>query len=151
MNYLNTDMMYICPKCKNILASSAEEKPICNCCGNTMLLTNVTTQEYLDNEKTDDWIVEQYSNGTYDNQDYIKNTLPSIPLPPPPKQTVSSPVNTESYTFHYVVSFLIPFLGFILGANMLSSTDFKRQSVGKTCIILGVASVIISGIIFFSV
>lgn len=52
----------------------------------------------------------------------------------------------RSYTFHCVISFLIPLIGFILGAIMLGKDDEEEVSVGKMCIILGIASIVISAI-----
>lgn len=53
----------------------------------------------------------------------------------------------ESYLFQYIVSFLIPLIGFILGACLLSKDNATDKSFGKTCITIGIASVIIWGII----
>lgn len=53
----------------------------------------------------------------------------------------------HSYTFQYVISFLIPLVGFILGAILLSKDDEEEKSAGKSCIILGIVAVIISTII----
>ena len=55
--------------------------------------------------------------------------------------------DSESYTFQYVFSFLIPLIGFILGAIMMSKDDEEKVGVGKKCIILGILSIIISTII----
>ncbi len=57
--------------------------------------------------------------------------------------------NTSSHAFQYVFSFLIPIIGFILGAILLSKDDDNEKSAGKTCIILGLLSTIISVIIVF--
>ncbi len=48
------------------------------------------------------------------------------------------------YTFHYLASFFIPIVGFILGAMLLSKDDELVRDKGKNCIWLGVASVIIT-------
>ena len=53
----------------------------------------------------------------------------------------------QSYGFQYVFSFLIPLIGFILGAILLSKDNETERSVGKTCIVLGVISTIISAVI----
>ena len=53
----------------------------------------------------------------------------------------------ESYTFHYIISILIPLVGFILGAVMLGSDDSGKCSRGKVCIILGIVSAIVSGVV----
>ena len=50
----------------------------------------------------------------------------------------------ESYTFHYVISFLIPIVGLIVGAIMLTKDDEKQSSCGKICIILSVVAMVIS-------
>ena len=49
----------------------------------------------------------------------------------------------DSYTFHYVISFLIPLIGFIVGAVMLANDNAEKRSCGKTCIIIGIISMII--------
>lgn len=59
----------------------------------------------------------------------------------------------KSYTFHCVISFLIPLIGFILGAIMLGKGEEEEVSVGKVCIILSIVSIVISAIawgIFFA-
>ena len=53
----------------------------------------------------------------------------------------------RSYTFQYVISFLIPLVGFILGAILLSKDDEEEKSAGKTVIILGIVSIVIGTII----
>ena len=55
-------------------------------------------------------------------------------------------VASNRFTFHYIASFFIPLVGFIIGAILLSSDDSEKQSVGKACIILGVISTLISAI-----
>ena len=53
----------------------------------------------------------------------------------------------HSYTFQYVISFLIPLVGFILGAILLSKDDEEENSAGKTVIILGIVSIVIGTLI----
>ena len=53
----------------------------------------------------------------------------------------------RSYTFQYIISFLIPLVGFILGAILLSKDDEEEKSAGKTVIILGIISIVIGTII----
>ncbi len=48
----------------------------------------------------------------------------------------------KSYTFQYIISFLIPLIGFILGAILLSKDNEDEVSIGKQCIILGIVSII---------
>lgn len=55
--------------------------------------------------------------------------------------------NGQSYTFQFVISFLIPLVGFILGAILLGKDDPDEKSTGKTCIIIGLITVIISGLL----
>lgn len=55
----------------------------------------------------------------------------------------------KSYVFQYVISFLIPLAGFILGAILLSKDDEEEKSVGKSLIILGIVSVVIGTLISF--
>lgn len=55
--------------------------------------------------------------------------------------------SNKSYTFQYIISFLIPLVGFILGAILLSKDEDEEKSVGKICIILGIISVVIGIII----
>lgn len=52
-----------------------------------------------------------------------------------------------SYSFQYIISFLIPLIGFILGAILLSKEDIEERNVGKKCIIIAIVSMIISAII----
>ncbi len=56
-------------------------------------------------------------------------------------------IHKNSYTFHYIISFLIPLVGFIVGAIMLANDDNEKSSCGKICIILGMISMILSIII----
>ena len=53
----------------------------------------------------------------------------------------------ENNVFRYVISFLIPLVGYILGAILLSKDNAADKSVGKNCIILGIVSAIIGGVI----
>ena len=46
-----------------------------------------------------------------------------------------------------MISFLIPLVGFILGAILLSKDNEEEKQVGKSCIILGIVAVVISTII----
>lgn len=50
----------------------------------------------------------------------------------------------SSYTFQYIVSFLIPLVGFILGAILLGKDCDEEKSVGKACIVLGCISVLVN-------
>lgn len=50
--------------------------------------------------------------------------------------------------FRYFVSFLIPLVGFIMGAILLSKDDIHEKSAGKNCIILALISVVLATIIW---
>ena len=54
----------------------------------------------------------------------------------------------SSYTFQYVISFLIPLIGYILGAILLSKEDAEQRSVGKKCIILGICATLLGGVLY---
>ena len=51
--------------------------------------------------------------------------------------------HTSGNTYRYIFSFLIPFIGYILGAVLLSKDDETEKTVGKNCIILGIISAVI--------
>lgn len=53
----------------------------------------------------------------------------------------------KRYTFHYVISFLIPIVGFIFGAIMLASDDEKKSECGKGCIITGIISMVLVSVV----
>lgn len=57
-------------------------------------------------------------------------------------ESSSEDVGRNSYAFHYGVSFLIPLIGFIVGAIMLGKDSAEQRSVGKICIILGILSIV---------
>lgn len=50
----------------------------------------------------------------------------------------------EGHAFQYIISFLIPLIGFILGAILLSKESEEERELGKACIILGIISIVIS-------
>ena len=50
----------------------------------------------------------------------------------------------ESNTFRYVISFLIPLVGFILGALLPAKDNPDEKAAGQNCIVLAIISVIIS-------
>jgi len=58
-------------------------------------------------------------------------------------------VKGESHTFQCVISFLIPLVGFILGAILLGKDKEEDKSLGKTCIILGIVSVVVGTLLVF--
>ena len=50
--------------------------------------------------------------------------------------------------FSYVMSFLIPLVGYILGSILLSKDNPDEKSMGKTCITLGFVSIIVYALIY---
>ena len=62
-------------------------------------------------------------------------------------ETAEEETDSKSYAFQYIISFIIPLVGFILGAILLSKDDEEEKSVGKTVIILGIVSIVIGTII----
>ncbi|MBQ7573004.1 MAG: hypothetical protein IJT23_01950 [Clostridia bacterium] len=54
---------------------------------------------------------------------------------------------SSEYIFHYFASFIIPIVGFVLGAMLLSNDDDDIRDKGKNCIWLGVASVALTVIL----
>ena len=66
------------------------------------------------------------------------------------KNVENEGVNSErSYTFHFIISFLIPIVGIITGAIMLSSDNARKCSAGKTCILLSIVSIFIAIFVLF--
>ena len=53
----------------------------------------------------------------------------------------------RSFAFQYIISFIIPLIGFILGAILLGKDDDEEKSVGKACIILGIVSMLVDAIL----
>ena len=56
--------------------------------------------------------------------------------------------NGNNHSFEHIISFLIPLVGFILGAILLSKEDVDEKEEGKTCIVLGICSMIVSMLVF---
>lgn len=61
--------------------------------------------------------------------------------------TIDEETDNKSYTFQYIISFIIPLVGFILGAILLSKDDDEEKTVGKTLIIIGIVSIVIGTLI----
>lgn len=58
---------------------------------------------------------------------------------------------SQSYAFQFIVSLIIPIVGLVMGGIFLADNDEDRVSAGKTCTVLAMASLIISGIILATV
>ncbi|WHY91152.1 hypothetical protein QNK12_26515 [Neobacillus cucumis] len=50
----------------------------------------------------------------------------------------------------YILSFFIPVVGIILGIIWLNDQDPDKKKVGKTCLIVGVVSIVLSCICWFA-
>lgn len=60
-------------------------------------------------------------------------------------------ISGTNYSFQYIFSFIVPLVGFILGAILLSKDDGEQKQVGKECIVLGVFSCVLATIILMLV
>ena len=60
---------------------------------------------------------------------------------------VDEKISHANYSFQFISSFIVPLVGFILGAILLSKDDEEQKQVGKECIILGIFSCTIAIII----
>ena len=85
----------------------------------------------------------EFDKSKYYRDDYIYD--------PADEQTSTLTENSQSHAFQYIFSFLIPLIGYILGAILLSKDDEDERSVGKVCIILGLVSTVIDVIVAFVV
>ena len=65
------------------------------------------------------------------------------------ESTTKTEQSGDGYTFHRVISFLIPLIGFIVGGIMLANDKEKQRECGKTCIILAVVSMVLGAIFAF--
>jgi len=50
---------------------------------------------------------------------------------------------TKNFIFQYIISFLIPLIGFIFGSIMMTKNEGESIKVGKRCIIIGILSIAI--------
>lgn len=105
----------VCPKCNGL---NSFENQNCKFCGRRL-----DKREYYDSYE--DYCIDCGD----DNQDIHKDD--------------DSSSNSDSYTFQYVISFLVPLVGFILGAILLSKDSNDEKSKGKTCIIIGIVAMLI--------
>ena len=63
----------------------------------------------------------------------------------------SESADRTSYAFHYIISFLIPIVGFIVGAIFLGKDEEEEKAVGKVCIIIGMISMIIACLLLWEI
>ncbi|WP_312468875.1 hypothetical protein [Neobacillus sp.] len=50
----------------------------------------------------------------------------------------------------YIVSFFIPVVGIILGIVWMNDQDLEKKAIGKTCLIVGIVSIVLSCICWFA-
>ncbi|NWQ39356.1 hypothetical protein MLOOGBEN_01430 [Bacillus sp. EB106-08-02-XG196] len=50
----------------------------------------------------------------------------------------------------YILSFFIPVVGIILGIVWMNDQDIDKKAVGKTCLIIGIAAIVLSCICWFA-
>ncbi|MDQ6600278.1 hypothetical protein [Bacillus salipaludis] len=50
----------------------------------------------------------------------------------------------------YILSFFIPVVGIILGIIWLNDQEPEKKQVGKTCLIVGIISIVLSCICWFA-
>lgn len=87
-----------------------------------------------------------YCGHTFDKSKYYKKDYYLKDDSETETETVEE-TDSKSYTFQYVISFLIPLVGFILGAILLSKDNEEEKSAGKTVIILGIIAIVIGTLI----
>ncbi len=58
--------------------------------------------------------------------------------------------SSRSNAFRYIASFLVPLIGYILGAILLSKDDSSERSAGTVCIILSLVSTLIPIFFYFA-
>ena len=56
---------------------------------------------------------------------------------------MSPPLGGGTRILFYILSFLIPIAGFIVGAIYLSNNNPENQGVGKTCLIIAILAIIV--------
>ncbi|WP_284036286.1 hypothetical protein [Neobacillus sp. 114] len=50
----------------------------------------------------------------------------------------------------YILSFFIPIIGIILGIIWMNDQDMEKKAIGKTCLIIGIVSIVLSCIYWFA-
>jgi len=99
---------------------------ICSKCGdNNQISAMVCTN--CGNSLSDAKIIKSDIEIYVSNYDYSKNSSISL--------------------FTYIISFLIPLIGFIIGAIFLTQDDYEKNDAGKVCIVLGVISILLNIIV----
>lgn len=132
---------FVCPLC-----SSRCDKPYCNECDRS-----IPNNSYINIEKSE---TEKYIYCSSCKNRVLSNKL-NCPFcgeillqgDKKPYHYVSDrKQNVNSHLINYILSFLIPFVGFIMGAIFLTRDD--ERSAGTICIVLGIMSMFISTILY---
>lgn len=50
----------------------------------------------------------------------------------------------KSYVFQYIASFIIPIVGYIMGAILLTKDEDDQRSAGKACLVIAIISTVVS-------
>lgn len=50
----------------------------------------------------------------------------------------------------YILSFIIPVVGIVLGIVWMNEKDEEKKKIGKTCLTLGIVSIVLSCICWFA-
>jgi hypothetical protein len=50
----------------------------------------------------------------------------------------------------YILSFIIPVVGIILGIVWMNDQDLDKKAIGKTCLTVGIVSIVLSCICWFA-
>lgn len=50
----------------------------------------------------------------------------------------------------YILSFFIPVVGIILGIIWMNDQDMEKKAIGKTCLTVGIVSIVLSCICWFA-
>lgn len=69
----------------------------------------------------------------------MENILTETEKINPKENTVNE--KEDRYIFQYTLSFIVPFIAFILGTLLLTRDEKKDRLRGKICILMGVISV----------
>lgn len=116
----------VCPKCEGPNEFSA---PACIYCGCRLPKEGYYAEARRAAERQIEGAVREEEADEYDEEPQTEEKGPS-------------------FTFHYVISFLIPLVGFILGAMLLSDRDEARCQAGKACILWAIAGMVTASVLW---
>ena len=143
--------------CRNCGKEFPDSATHCDVCGHPSRTTNKTNS------------ASEYSKWEQGNQHSSQPASDYRPTPyiPPPEPTYSSAPYNPNYSgapyeqqmddglafLLYVISFILPLAGFIIGAIYISKEEEHYRRVGRTCLSLGLLSIVIGfliSMIFFA-